>query len=184
MNKSVFCILIPLILYSCSQATAAFTSLVLPVCKKISQTDPNNVSYESCVAILGSDPRSSTSTAPQLARISFELGISRAKDITSTIEKLLKTSGSDPDARNALKYCSGVYSGVPGELDAGLEAIKDEAFDTANERVSAAVKATTACKDGIKGETGKVAPLKQEINEFNQLCAISIGFIKLLRIIN
>ncbi|KNA18152.1 hypothetical protein SOVF_073330 [Spinacia oleracea] len=168
----------------CSLTTAALTSLVLPICTYISKADPENVNYESCISILGSDPRSSISTAPQLARISFELDITRAKTISSTIDTLLKLSVSDPLASNALKDCSSVYSRIPGDLESGLEAIKDGDFDTASARVSAAMNAAITCEIGIKEKKGNIAPLHKEISEFYQLGAISLGFTILLRIIN
>lgn len=185
MKKSTYYVFI-MILLSCSLAsTTALTSLVPSICKHISQADPTNVDYGSCMSALGSDPRSPISTAPQLARISFELSISKAKAITSEIDKLLKLSTFDPPATNVLKDCSVAYSRVPGVLEAGLEAIIGGQFDTASTRVSAAMNAAaTTCGKWIKYMRGNIAPLQKEINVFNQLGAISLGFTKLLRIIN
>ncbi|XP_021748116.1 putative invertase inhibitor [Chenopodium quinoa] len=184
MNKNIFHVFVMSVL-CCLLTTAALTSLLLPVCKDISEADPINVTYESCISTLGSDPRSLTSTAPQLATISFKLSITSAKAINSTIGTILNLNITGPIGENVLEDCQGIYSRVPGDLEAGLEAIKAGDFDTATSaRVSAAINAATTCGNKIKERVGEIDPLRKKINDFHQLDAISFGFIKLLRIIN
>ncbi|KAL2893272.1 putative invertase inhibitor [Bienertia sinuspersici] len=150
----------------------------------ISQTDPTNVYYEYCVLTFGLDPRSLTSTAPQLAQIAFELSISRIKDIMSTIDRLRKLSTADPLGGSALNNCFAVYSGVPNGLEAGLEALKGGDYDAASVSVTAAMNAANTCGSGIKERRGDIGPLTKETTDFYQLSAILLGFTKLLRIIN
>ncbi|KAJ8444700.1 hypothetical protein Cgig2_030374 [Carnegiea gigantea] len=138
-------------IFQCSTLTnAAANNLVLDTCKKMAGSDPN-IKYNSCVTLLGSDPRSSKATSlSELGTISFEIDISKAKSILSTINGLLKDPKFDPNVKRALKDCSDFYSTAPDNLQEGLDALKAGDYSTANIRTSAAFDSSVNCDDSFK----------------------------------
>jgi len=111
-------------IFLCSSLTDAANNLIPETCKKIAQSDPN-VKYESCVALLGSDPRSAQATSlSELGTIAFEIDISKANSIVSTINGLLKDPKFNPNVKFALQDCLGHYSDTPTIMEEGLDALK------------------------------------------------------------
>ncbi|KAK9758080.1 hypothetical protein RND81_01G205300 [Saponaria officinalis] len=165
-------------------STYVVANLVPSICKDLSRNDQENVSYDYCVSKLGSDPKSAHSTAEQLAEISFRLTISKADDVFSTIQKVVNGSRIDQLVKYPLKICSVVYSRIPNDLKDGLVALKGGNYDKANVTVNAVVKIASICRDVVKVGSVSVSVLKENSDDFFKLGAISLGFTKLLRIIN
>lgn len=156
------------------------TNLVPDTCMKISKSDPN-VKYDSCVSTFESDPRSSEASLEELAEISFNFSMSKAKSIHSTIGQLLKDPKLDPFAKKALQTCSDLYSGAPDDLQEGLNALKRGDYALANLRASSAVDCGPDCEDAFRDEKGEVSPLTKDNNDYFQLGAISLAFTNLLK---
>jgi len=167
-------------IFQYSTLTDAANDLVVDTCKKMSGSDPN-INYDSCVTLLGSDPRSSKATSlSELGTISFEIDISKAKSILSTIDGLLKDPKFDPNVKRALKDCSDFYSSAPDNLQEGLDALKEGDYSTANIRTSAAFDSSVNCDDSFK-EKKVTSPLAKESHDYYQITAVSLAFTVLLK---
>ncbi|XP_074282469.1 putative invertase inhibitor [Silene latifolia] len=111
--------------------------------------------YEFCIKVLGSDPRSSTSTLEQLAEISFQMDISKAKSVTTLIQKLLNDPKLViPVIKRALQDCLRVYSDASDELMDGLAAVKVKDYKTANMKGSVALTSAETCKEVFQNGQG------------------------------
>ncbi|MBA0821777.1 hypothetical protein Goarm_018617 [Gossypium armourianum] len=84
-------------------------------------------------------------------------------------------------ARNCLKDCSELYSLAGSSLEAGLDAFQAVDYGTANAEISAALDAPVTCEDQFKEKKGLVSPLTQENNNFRQLTAIPLAFMKMVQ---
>ena len=182
---TLFCVFATVLLCS-SSATTTTTSLVPILCKDIAKSDPKEVDYDFCVSQLESDPRSSHAVAPKVGQISFELSITKAKNMSSLINELLNDpSLNRPPAKAILSDCSKLYADeVQVDLESGLKALKDGDFNTANAKVTSAMHAAATCEGGLKDFWKAPTSLIRMADEFYQLAAISLGFTNLLRIIN
>ncbi|KAJ8440642.1 hypothetical protein Cgig2_031059 [Carnegiea gigantea] len=143
---------ISLVLLCSSLATITTASLVPALCKDIARSDPHQVNYDFCVSQLESDPRSSNALAPQVGQISFELSITKAKNMSSLINKLLNDSSlNQPTAKTILSDCSKLYADeVQVDLESGLKELKDGDLKTANAKVTSALYAAATCEEGFK----------------------------------
>ncbi|KAK9758079.1 hypothetical protein RND81_01G205200 [Saponaria officinalis] len=160
-------------------------SLVRATCKHLSKTDRQNINYDFCVSKLESDSRSSSSTAKQLGEISFQLTISKAEEVLSTMDRVLKQPSIDLHVEDSLKVCWDFYVTIPVDLREGLAALKGYDYRKADTTVSSVVKKASTCGTVIKDDSrGVVSVVKEQTGEFGKLSAISLGFTKLLRVVN
>ncbi|KAK9743184.1 hypothetical protein RND81_03G222800 [Saponaria officinalis] len=163
-----------------STTLAKGANLVPETCKKISISEPS-VRYDFCVTVLGSDRRSSTANLQQLAEISFNLSVSKAKSISKKIGELLKDPKFNTFQKNALKDCQELYSDAPDDIQTGLKALLNEKdFEKANIEVSGAITSADTCEDGFS-ERKEFSPLTGDNNYFMELAKIPLVFIVLLK---
>ena len=183
--STLLCVFVTVLLCS-SLATITTASLVPALCKDIARSDPHQVNYDFCVSQLKSDPRSSNALAPQVGQISFELSITKAKNMSSLVNKLLNDSSLNQTTANTiLSDCSKLYADeVQVDLESGLKALKDGDLKTANAKVTSAMYAAATCEEGFKDFWNAPVSLLRLDDEFYQLAAISLGFTYLLRGVN
>ncbi|KAL9229003.1 hypothetical protein vseg_004522 [Gypsophila vaccaria] len=155
-------------------------NLVPETCTKISKLD-TNIKYDFCVTSLGSDLKSSKATLKELADISFKLDTSKAKSFILTVQKLIKDPKFDTYAKQALHDCLELYSDGLDDLEAGHKAMVANDYGTANSQVSAALDSGYTCEEGFTEKIGDGSPLTRDNAEYEQLVAISLGFVELLK---
>ncbi|KAK9666830.1 hypothetical protein RND81_14G214300 [Saponaria officinalis] len=168
--------IIYLLMVSFITTTSAFNVLVMNTCLQMFKMYlVYNTDVQFCVNALNSDPRSSNATnRHQLAEISFEMDISKAKSIPIIIDNLLKNTTQE----KSLDDCKAMYSFAVVELTAGLEALKAKNYERAIVFADSAVQRAKICQLGLRKHmnmTG-VSSLARGNTYFMHLASISASF--------
>ncbi|KAL9233948.1 hypothetical protein vseg_008880 [Gypsophila vaccaria] len=173
------------LIFCCFFSTDAAASLVPAICKDLSKIDQQNINNDFCVSILESDRQSNSSTAKQLGQISFQLTMSKAEEVRSTISTVQKkTRPDEQQVQYKLLICKVLYSRILNEMKEGVAALNGDNYSKANATVSAAVERASICGDFIEKTGGDLSLVKEKTGDFIKFSAISLGFTKLLPTIN
>ncbi|KAK8288710.1 hypothetical protein V6Z12_D07G142900 [Gossypium hirsutum] len=151
---------------------SANSDLIQKSCYEASKGNPANIKNPKAKAAYG---------VADLVLVSIETAIANATAIGSKISKLLDNKRVGMFARNCLKDCSELYSLAGSSLEAGLDAFQAVDYGTANAEISAALDAPVTCEDQFKEKKGLVSPLTKENNNFCQLTAIPLAFMKMVQ---
>ncbi|KAK9666829.1 hypothetical protein RND81_14G214200 [Saponaria officinalis] len=159
-------------------STSAINVIVPDTCMKMIKLYLYDTRFHFCVTALNSDPRSSNATnIQQLAEISFEMDISKAKSISVTIDNLVEnTTQHDNLTRKAFNDCKLIYSFAAIELTAGLEALKAKNYERAIVFADSAVQRAKICQLGLRKHMIGVSTLIRENTYFMNLASISASF--------
>ncbi|KAB2021454.1 hypothetical protein E1A91_D07G144000v1 [Gossypium mustelinum] len=161
---------------------SANSDLIQKSCYEASKGNPANIKLDFCVSAFEGNPKAKAAYGvADLVLVSIETAIANATAIGSKISKLLDNKRVGMFARNCLKDCSELYSLAGSSLEAGLDAFQAVDYGTANAEISAALDAPVTCEDQFKEKKGLVSPLTKENNNFRQLTAIPLAFMKMVQ---
>jgi len=165
-------------------ASATNSNIVRDTCKKVEEIEPYKlVSYNFCVTVLGSDPRSSNATTVvDLSSISIEISVSRIKSILTTIEGLLKDPKFDPPTKSCLSACQTLYLDAQSQLSKyAMDALKKGDYGLANDVAGGALEMSLTCETGFE-DLKRVSPpaLSKENADFYYLGGLSVFLTHIL----
>ncbi|PIA61577.1 hypothetical protein AQUCO_00300830v1 [Aquilegia coerulea] len=146
-------------------------------CKKLSDSDPKNLSTEFCVTTLQVNPDSMTADLHGLGVISLNLAIANATYVKSQFQKVLdeqKKPGGNIELSKSCEVCVEAYSLGLSSLNDAVSSFESKLYYDSNIAMSAVYDSPGTCEDTFK-ELKLTSPLAKENSNFLQLCAIPLA---------
>nr|AVA07416.1 invertase inhibitor [Dendrobium catenatum] len=167
-RKNNICLLFPLLVLPIISIAADAAGGPSTVCSFLGAS---YVSYDYCMAVLSSDPRSSTADPHGLALITGDLALANATAVRSTI-KLLLNNSSDPFIHTCLSHCRKIYDGAISDVRKAAHATARRNYAAAEELFDGVLNAPADCEATFAARPVASSPIVKEDNEFSDIACL------------